>query len=83
MLGQAEALGREYGIESGRRGLSIGETTQAFLFFRARFMSEIATIARRRNLDASQATTLFEEADQALDGVIVALVEGHRAPRKK
>ena len=48
MLTQAEALGREYGIESGRRGLSIGETTQAFLFFRARFMSEIATIARRR-----------------------------------
>jgi len=83
MLGQAEALGREYGIESGRRGLSIGETTQALLFFRARFMSEIATIARRRDLDASQATTLFEEADKALDGVIVALVEGHRAPRKK
>ncbi len=83
MLRQAEALGREYGIESGRSGLSIGETTQAFLFFRARFMSEIATIARRRELDASQTTTLFEEADQALDGVIVALVEGHRTPRKK
>lgn len=83
MVSQAEALGREYGIESGRRGLSIGETTQAFLFFRARFMSEIATIARRRHLDAKQATSLFEEADHALDGVIVALVEGHRAPRKK
>lgn len=83
MLRQAEALGREYGIESGKRGLSIGETTQAFLFFRAKFMSEIATVARRRDLDASRATTLFEEADQALDGVIVALVEGHRAPRRK
>lgn len=83
MLRQAEALGREYGIESGKRGLSIGETTQAFLFFRARFMSEIATIARRRSLDAAQATLIFEEADQALDGVIVALVEGHRTPRKK
>lgn len=83
MLRRAEALGREYGIESGKRGLSIGETTQAFLFFRARFMAEIATIARRRDLNASAATTLFEEADHALDGVIVALVEGHRTPRKK
>lgn len=83
MLRQAEALGREYGIESGRRGLSIGEATQAFLFFRARFMSEIATVARRRNLGASGATALFEEADRALDGVIVALVEGHRTPRKR
>lgn len=83
MLAQAEALGREYGIESGRRGLSIGETTQAFLFFRARFMAEIASIARRRSLDAAQATALFEEADGALDGVIVALVEGHRVPRKR
>lgn len=83
MLRQAEMLGREYGLESGKRGLSIGETTQALLFFRARFMAEIATVARRRALDASQATALFEEADRALDGVIVALVEGHRAPRGK
>ena len=46
-------------------------------------MAEIATIARRRALDADRATTLFEEADQALDGVIVALVEGHRSPARR
>lgn len=77
-VAQAEALGKEYGVEAAKRGLSIGEATQAFLFFRARFMSEIATVARRQVLDASQTSTLFEEADRALDGVIVALVEGHR-----
>ena len=76
---QAEALGREYGVESAKRGLSIGEATSAFLFFRARFMSEIASVARRRSLDAQATTALFEEADRALDGVIVALVEGHRS----
>jgi excisionase family DNA binding protein len=76
---QAEALGREYGVEAAKRGLSIGEATQAFLFFRARFMAEIATVARRQTLDAAQTSLLFEEADRALDGVIVALVEGHRA----
>lgn len=79
LVSQAEALGREYGVEAARRGLSVGEATQAFLFFRARFMAEIATIARRRALDAAQTAALFEDADRALDGVIVALVEGHRA----
>lgn len=79
LLAQAEALGREYGSESAKRGLSVGEATQAFLFFRARFMAEIATVARRRTLDAAQTASLFEEADRALDGVIVALIAGHRS----
>ncbi len=78
LVSQAEALGREYGAMSAKGGLSIGEATQAFLFFRARFMASVASVARRRALDAAQTTALFEEADRALDGVIVALVEGHR-----
>jgi excisionase family DNA binding protein len=84
-VAQAEALGKEYGVEAAKRGLSIGEATQAFLFFRARFMAEIATVARRGSLNAEQTASLFEEADRALDGVIVALVEGHRSapPRSR
>jgi excisionase family DNA binding protein len=82
-VSQAEALGKEYGIEAAKRGLSIGEATQTFLFFRARFMAEIATVARRQALDATQTAALFEEADRALDGVIVALVEGHRSTRQR
>lgn len=79
LVEQAELLGKEYGVEAARHGLSIAEATQAFLFFRARFMSEIATVAKRRTLDAGQAAALFEQADRALDGVIVALVDGHRS----
>lgn len=79
LIRQAEALGTEYGVEAAKHGLSIGEATQAFLFFRGRFMAEIATIAKRRAFDASGAAALFEEADRALDGVIVALVDGHRS----
>src|SRR5438094_6316746 len=71
-LKQAAALGREYGVEAKRRALSLGEATQAFLFFRARFLAEIANVARRRALEARQAASLFEEADQALDTVILA-----------
>lgn len=77
-LKQAAALGSEYGVEAKRRTLSLGEATQAFLFFRARFLAEIANVARRRALEARQAATLFEEADKALDTVILALIDGHR-----
>ena len=48
-LMQSESLGREYGVEAKRAGLSLGEATQAFLYFRARFMAEIAHVARRRS----------------------------------
>ena len=78
-LGQAEALGREYGVEAKRAGLSLGEATQAFLFFRARFMAEIAQVARRRSIETTQAAALFSEADAALDRVILALIAGHQA----
>lgn len=79
LLTQAEQLGREYGAEARRVGLSLGEATQAFLFFRARFMAEIAQVARRRSLETSQASTLFTEADRALDRVILAIIAGHQA----
>lgn len=79
-VGQAEALGREYGVEAKRAGLSLGEAAQAFLFFRARFMAEIAHVARRRSLEPGQTAVLFEEADHALDRVIVSLTQGHQAP---
>jgi len=77
-LVQAEALGREYGVEAKRRTLSLGEATQAFLFFRARFLSEIADVARRGSLETTQAAVLFEEADRSLDRVILALIAGHQ-----
>jgi len=78
-LEAAAALGREYGVEAKRQGLSLGEATQAFLFFRARFLAEIESVARRRSLEPAPAAALFAEADRALDGVIVALIDGHRA----
>lgn len=79
LLTQAEELGREYGVEAKRAGLSLGEATQAFLFFRARFMAEIAQVARRRSLETTQAASLFAEADGALDRVILALIAGHQS----
>lgn len=77
LMAQAAALGREYGAESARREMSLGQATQAFLFFRARFMAEIAHLARKRS-PAPEADLLFEQADRALDRVLIALIEGHQ-----
>jgi len=77
-LEEAAALGREYGVEARRQGLSLGEATQAFLFFRARFLAEIGNVARRRSLEPAPAAALFAQADRALDAVILALIDGHR-----
>ena len=78
LIAQAVTLGREYGVEAKRAGLSLGEATQAFLFFRARFMAEIAQVARRRSVETAQAAALFAEADAALDRIILALIAGHQ-----
>jgi hypothetical protein len=41
-------------------------------------MAEIAHVARRRSLEAAQAALLFEEADRALDRIILAMIAGHQ-----
>jgi len=78
LLREAAHLGSEYGREAARRELSLGEAVEVFLFFRARFMAEIANVARRERLDPAPAASLFEEADRVLDRVIVALIQGHQ-----
>jgi len=78
LLREAAHLGSEYGREAARRELSLGEAVEVFLFFRARFMAEIASVARRERLDPAPAASLFEEADRVLDRVIVALIQGHQ-----
>lgn len=82
-LREALVLGREYGIEATRAGLSLGEATQAFLFFRSHFLAEIAALARRRSLPSDRAATLLARADGVLDRVILALIAGHQAPRPR
>lgn len=78
LLREAALLGSEYGREAARRELSLGEAVEIFLFFRARFMAEIANVARRERLDGTRAAALFEDADRVLDQVIVALIQGHQ-----
>lgn len=78
LLAEAEKMGALYGAEAGKAGLSLAETVEAFLFFRAPVLETIATQLRRRSVEVSHITEAFREANAAIDGVLLALVGSHR-----
>ena len=78
LLEEAEKMGALYGAEASRAGLSLAETVEAFLFFRSPVLEAITGHLRRRAADVSDLTSAFREANQAIDGVLVALVSSHR-----
>jgi excisionase family DNA binding protein len=78
LMAHVEEIGRGYGGAARQHGLSLGDAAQAFLFFRSQFIAELASVARRRGLTADRAAQLFEEADRALDRMLLALIEAHQ-----
>ena len=81
LLVAVEEIGREYGRDAARARLSLADATAALLFFRTQFMAELASVAHRRSLTAPQTTLLFEEADRALDRILLALIAAHQESR--
>ena len=75
----AEDACTEYGTIAGREGLGAPMTADLFLRFRKPFITELAKVATRRELDASQTTTLLGEANAALDGLLLATLRGWEA----
>jgi len=74
---KAAAAASEYGRIAARESGEIRETVEAFLRFRMLFLSELAQVARRRGLDTVEATNLLVTATQAIDQLLVALMNGH------
>lgn len=74
-----EAMGAatEYGRIAARGSGAIRETVEAFLRFRMLFLGELAQVARRRGLDTNESTNLLVTATQAIDQLLVALMNGH------
>jgi excisionase family DNA binding protein len=73
----AARLASEYGRACAASGLSLSQTVEGFLLFRAPFVAELAAAARRRGFDASEATDLLQAAEQAMDRLLVATMTGH------
>jgi excisionase family DNA binding protein len=77
LLDQAAGDAEGYGSAAARQGLSLADTVQGFLRFRAPFVSELAGIARKRGLDTREATALMVDAESAMDRLLVAVMTAH------
>lgn len=77
-LREATALAAEYGRLGADLGLAMSDVVEGFLAFRRPFLAEIGAVAARRGFDTSEVTTLFEEAERALDRLLIATMSGHR-----
>jgi hypothetical protein len=74
----ASGTASEYGRVAAKLGLSLSQTVEGFLRFRAPFHHELAVAARRRGFDAAETTDLLETAERAMDRLLVATMTGHR-----
>jgi excisionase family DNA binding protein len=69
----------DYGRVAASLGLSLSQTVEGFLRFRAPFHHELAVAARRRGFDTSETTDLLEAAEQAMDRLLISTMTGHGA----
>ena len=76
-LKEASVAAAGYGRLAAALGLSLSQTVEGFLRFRAPFHHELALAARRRGFDAAETTDLLEAAERAMDHLLVATMTGH------
>lgn len=76
-LDAAAGSADEYGTVAAGLGLSLSQTVEGFLRFRAPFHHELAVAARRRGFDATETSDLLETAERAMDRLLVATMSGH------
>ena len=78
-LKEASSTSGEYGNVAAGLGLSLSQTIEGFLRFRAPFHQELAVAARRRGFDTTETTDLLQAAEGAMDRLLVATMNGHTA----
>lgn len=76
-LKEASVTAAGYGRLAASLGLSLSQTVEGFLRFRAPFHHELAVTARRRGFDATETTDLLEAAERAMDHLLIATMTGH------
>jgi excisionase family DNA binding protein len=79
LLEEAQKMGGLYGGEASRGGLTLAEAIEAFLYVRSPVLEAIAGHLRRRSAEVNDVTSAYREANQAIDQVLVALVDAYGA----
>jgi excisionase family DNA binding protein len=76
-LTNASVSAAEYGRMAAALGLSLSQTVEGFLRFRAPFHQELAAGARRNGFDTGETTDLLVAAERAMDLLLIATMTGH------
>jgi hypothetical protein len=76
-LEAASASAFECGRVAAELGLSLSQTAEGFLRFRAAFHHELAVAAGRRACDAAETAQLLEASERAMDRLLVAMITGY------
>lgn len=76
-LTTASVSAQEYGEMAASLGLSLSQTVEGFLRFRAPFHQELALAARRNGFDAAETTDVLVTAERAMDQLLIATMTGH------
>lgn len=79
LLRSAEDACANYGRLAAGESLGASMTADIFLRFRRPFLDELASVARRREFDATATSTLIADANAALDGLLLATLRGWEA----
>ena len=74
---EAMTAAEEQGAVAAGLGLSLSQTVEGFLRFRAPFQQELALTARRRGFDTPEMSDLLGAAERAMDQLLVATMSGH------
>lgn len=80
-LAEATESAAEYGSVAAGLGLSLSQTVEGFLRFRAPFHHELAIAARKRGFDAAETADLLGTAERAMDRLLEATMGGHATKR--
>lgn len=76
-LEEAARNATSYGQAAASLGLSLSQTVEGFLRFRAPFHHELLMAARQRGFDTAETTDLIEAAERAMDVLLAATMAGH------
>ncbi len=77
LLGEGQQIGEHYGRSGSIAGLSVGETVEAFLYFRFPVVQAVMGMIDEEGLAARRAARLFAEIGHFMDQVLVATVRAH------
>ncbi len=79
LLRSAEDACANYGRLAAGESLGASMTADVFLRFRRPFLDELASVARRREFDATSTSALIADANAALDDLMLATLRGWEA----